>query len=120
MSFPQYKASPFQLVQNTLPSHRAFVIPHHSTKTTVLASILLVAQAHGHLPVNGEQLYVGLVLAAIVLRLFTTYLVKVRFRSRSGVKHFFVQDWDPYQGLENLVCDILYGQTVEEKGKKEN
>ena len=88
MSFPQYKA--FQLVQNTLPTHRAFVIPHHSTKTTVLASILLVAQAHGHLPVNGEQLYVVLVLAAIGLRLFTTYLVKVRFRSRSRVKHFFV------------------------------
>ena len=88
MYFPQYKASPFQLVQNTLPSHRAFVIPHHSTKTTVLASILLVAQAQGHLPVNGEQLYVGLVLAAILLRLVTTYLVKVRLRSRSRTKYF--------------------------------
>ena len=89
MSFPHYKASSFQLVQNTLPSHRAFVIPHHSTKTTVLASILLVAQAQGHLPVNGEQLYVGLVLAAILLRLVTTYLVKVRLRSRSRTKYFF-------------------------------
>ena len=81
MSFPQYKEPQFQLVQNTLPSHRAFVIPHHSTKTTVLASILLVAQAQGHLPVNGEQLYVGLVLAAILLRLVTTYLVKVRLEA---------------------------------------
>ena len=31
-----------------------------------------------------------------------------------------VQDWDPYQGLENLICDILYGRTVEKNGKKEN
>ena len=76
------------MVQNTLPSHRAFVVPHHSTKTTVLASVLLVAQAHGHLPVNGEQLYVGLVLAAILLRLLTTYLIKVR-PSRSRAKYFF-------------------------------
>ena len=66
------------MVLNTLPSHRAFVIPHHSSKTTVLASILLVAQAQGHLPVNGEQLYASLVLAAILLRLLTTYLVKVK------------------------------------------
>ena len=87
MSFPQYKEPQFQLVQNTLPSHQAFVIPHHSTKTTVLASILLVAQAQGHLPVNGEQLYVGLVLTAILLRLVTTYLVKVRLRSRSRTKY---------------------------------
>ena len=75
------------MVQNTLPSHRAFVVPHHSVKTTVLASILLVAQAQGHLPVNGEQLYVGLVLAAIFLRLVTTYLVKVR-PNISMVKYF--------------------------------
>merc|ERR1712130_303025 len=94
-----------QMVKNTLPSHRAFVVPHHSTKTTVLASVLLVAQAHGHLPVNGEQLYVGLVLAAILLRLLTTYLIK---------------DWDPYKGVENLICGPLYGRTMEEKGKKEN
>ena len=78
MYLPHDIESPFQLVQNTLPSHRAFVVPHHSVKTTVLASILFVAQAQGHLPVNGEQLYVGLVLAAIFLRLVTTYLVKVR------------------------------------------
>ena len=50
-------------------------------------SILLVAQAQGHLPVNGEQLYVGLVLAAILLRLVTNYLVKVRLRSRSRTKY---------------------------------
>ena len=30
---------------------------------------------------NGEQLYVGLVLAAILLRLVTTYLVKVRLEA---------------------------------------
>ena len=76
------------MVLNTLPSHRAFVIPHHSSKTTVLASILLVAQAQGHLPVNGEQLYAGLVLAAILLRLVTTYLVKVNLGSRLRTKYF--------------------------------
>ena len=67
-----------QMIQNTLPSHRAFVVPHHSSKTTVLASALLVAQAHGRLPVSAENLYAGLVLGAIFLRLLTTYLIKVK------------------------------------------
>ena len=66
------------MIQNTLPSHRAFEVPHHSSKTTVLASALLVAQAHGRLPVSAENLYAGLVLGAIFLRLLTTYLIKVK------------------------------------------
>ena len=71
------------MIQNTLPSHRAFVVPHHSSKTTVLASALLVAQAHGRLPVSAEQLYAGLVLGAIFLRLLTTYLIKVKQKIQS-------------------------------------
>ena len=71
------------MIQNTLPSHRAFVVPHHSSKTTVLASTLLVAQAHGRLPVSAENLYAGLVLGAIFLRLLTTYLIKVKQKIKS-------------------------------------
>ena len=106
------------MIQNTLPSHRAFVVPHHSSKTTVLASALLVAQAHGRLPVSGENLYAGLVLGAIFLRLLTTYVNKVKL-NRSSKKTILIQDWDPYQGMENNICGLLYGQPKEEEGKKD-
>ena len=30
-----------------------------------------------------------------------------------------IQDWDPYQGMENTICGLLYGQPKEEEGKKD-
>lgn len=85
---------------------KAFVIPHHATKTMVLTAILLTAQAQGFLPMVGaEDLFSYIVLLTVSLRLVTSFLLK---------------DWDPYSSLESQACSLLYGApgTQEEEGEE--
>eukprot|EP00092_Neocalanus_flemingeri_P024460 GFUD01026524.1.p1 GENE.GFUD01026524.1~~GFUD01026524.1.p1 ORF type:complete len:261 (+),score=81.83 GFUD01026524.1:287-1069(+) len=87
---------------------RAFVLPHHATKTMVVAACLLTAQQLELLSVGYNDLFCGLVLMAICVRLATSWLFK---------------NCDPYSGLESQVCNLVYGQPdmqeKEELKKKE-
>jgi len=84
---------------------RAFVLPNHATKTMVIAAVLLTAQKLKLLSIEYNDLFCGLVLLAISVRLSTSMLFK---------------NWDPYSGLERQVCDLVYGcPQVEEKQKEE-
>jgi len=73
---------------------KAFVLPHHATKTMVVAACLLTAQQLGFLNVDYNDLYCGLVIMAISVRLLTSWIFK---------------NWDPYCGVESQVCNIVYG-----------
>jgi len=81
---------------------KAFVLPHHATKTMVVASCLLTAQKLQLLSVAYEDLFCGLVLIAIMIRLVTSWIY---------------QNWDPYVGLEGHLCNLVYGSpdTYKEK-----
>jgi len=84
---------------------RAFVLPHHATKTMVVAAILLTAQQLKLLSIGYNDLFCGLVVLAICVRLSTSWVFK---------------NCDPYSGLESQVCDLVYGcPQVEEKQKQE-
>jgi len=83
---------------------RAFVLPHHATKTMVVAACLLTAQQLKMLSVEYNDLYCGLVLMAICVRLATSWIFK---------------NWDPYTGVENQVCNLVYGCPGGEEHQKE-
>jgi len=71
------------------------VIPHHASKTMVVAALLLTAQAKGFLPhCDSEDLYCFIVLGTVLIRLATTFVLKT---------------WDPYTNLETQVCRLIYG-----------
>jgi len=75
-----------------------FVLPHHSTKTMVLAACLLSGQRLGHLPwlaTTQASLHTMLVLLAISIRLLTTRVY---------------QNWDPYSAMEDTACRVIYGR----------
>jgi len=96
---------------------KAFALPHHSSKTMVVAAVLLTAQKHGHLQADWDTLYFLLVIWAVAARIFTSLVY---------------QNWDPYSLMETKVCCILYGAdkedpdeektktTKENKSSKEN
>merc|ERR1712083_793561 len=81
---------------------KAFVLPHHATKTMVVAACLLTAQQLDLLSVDYNDLFCGLVLFAVIVRLVTSWVFK---------------NWDPYFGVESQVCNLVYGypDTSEEK-----
>ena len=56
---------------------KAFVLPHHATKTMVVAACLLTAQQMDMLSVDYNDLFCGLVLMAIFVRLLTSWVFKV-------------------------------------------
>ena len=56
---------------------KAFVLPHHATKTMVVAACLLTAQQMNMLSVDYNDLFCGLVLMAILVRLITSWVFKV-------------------------------------------
>lgn len=88
---------------------QAFVIPHHSTKTCILASIVLTLQSLGHLPIDIKPLFAILVCISLSFRLLTV-----------------LSNWDPYQAFENVFCAIAFGRPIEnappskKKNKKED
>ena len=57
---------------------KAFVLPHHATKTMVVAACLLTAQQLELLSIGYNDLFCGLVVVAICVRLATSWLFKVR------------------------------------------
>jgi len=81
---------------------KAFVLPHHATKTMVVAACLLTAQQTEILSVDYNDLFCGLVLFAVIVRLVTSWVFT---------------NWDPYYGVESQVCNLVYGypDTSEEK-----
>jgi len=81
---------------------KAFVLPHHATKTMVVAACLLTAQQMDMLSVDYNDLFCGLVLFAVIVRLVTSWVFT---------------NWDPYCGVESHVCNLVYGypDTSEEK-----
>merc|ERR1712215_163961 len=74
---------------------KAFVLPHHATKTMVVAACLLTAQKLDFLSVNYDELYCGLVAVACFIRLTTSWVFK---------------NWDPYCVAESQVCNLVYGR----------
>ena len=58
---------------------KAFVLPHHATKTMVVAACLLTAQKLDFLSVNYDELYCGLVAVACFIRLTTSWVFKVSY-----------------------------------------
>jgi len=73
---------------------KAFVLPHHATKTMVVAACLLTAQKLDLISVDYNDLFCGLVLMTICIRLTTSWICK---------------NWDPYSGVEGHVCNLVYG-----------
>lgn len=73
---------------------KAFVLPHHATKTMVVAACLLTAQQLDLLSVDYKDLFCGLVLMAVCVRLVTSWVCK---------------NWDPYCVVESHVCSLVYG-----------
>ena len=71
---------------------KAFVLPHHSTKTCILASVLITLCRTGHLEAEAGNVFAFLVLIAISFRTMTA-----------------ITDMDPYEPLENFVCKGLFG-----------
>merc|ERR1712215_487421 len=73
---------------------KAFVLPHHATKTMVVAACLLTAQKLDFLSIEYNDLFCGLVVVTMVVRLATSWVFK---------------NWDPYTGVEGQVCTLVYG-----------
>jgi len=84
---------------------KAFVLPHHSTKTMILAACLLTSHKLGHFPsCSWDTLYTVIVLGAVVVRLVTSFIYK---------------NWDPYFLLETQVRRFIYGrEDLEEEASK--
>jgi hypothetical protein len=87
-----------------------FRVPNQATKTMIIAAVLIQLQIlYGILPVTVPELYCLLVVLAVLLRIITTI--------------FTAADWDPYAGLEKLMCSVLYGNCKPvpvTNGKKKN
>lgn len=83
-----------------------FVLPHHATKTMVVAACLLTGHQLGLvLPgLEQQELHVCLIILAVFLRLVTTLLYK---------------NWDPYSSLESQACSLLYGRPEDETEKED-
>jgi len=84
---------------------KAFVLPHHATKTMVVAACLLTAQQLKFINIGYNDLFCGLVVVAMIVRLATSWVFK---------------NCDPYTGLESQVCTLVYGcpdKEVEEEEK---
>lgn len=81
---------------------KAFVIPHHSTKTCIVASAAFTAHSLGHFPaaVGVDALFAVLVAVAVLLRLLTA-----------------LTDLDPYAPFERLVCLVLFGGAADDESK---
>lgn len=84
---------------------KAFVLPHHATKTMVVAACLITAQQLEMISVEYNDLYCGLVMITICVRLATSWICK---------------NWDPYSGVEGQVCNLVYGypEILETKDKE--
>jgi len=81
---------------------KPFTIPNYPTKTCVLASTAFAAQACGLFDFGSNSgLLAGLTLLAVNLRLFC-------------------QTMDPYEGFENITCNVFFGKVnkVDEKASK--
>ena len=83
MVFATLKSSGFMIVkycEQILLSglSKAFVLPHHATKTMVVAACLLTAQQTDVLSVDYNDLFCGLVLFAVIVRLVTSWVFTVR------------------------------------------
>jgi len=87
-----------------------FKVPNQATKTMIIAAILIQLQiVYGILPMTVPELYCILVVLTVLLRIITTI--------------FTAADWDPYSGVEKLMCTILYGNCKPvpvTNGKKKN
>jgi len=88
-----------------------FRVPNQATKTMVLAAVLLQLQIlYTVLPMSVDELYCYLVMFTVSMRLLTTIFAQA--------------DWDPYLGLEDLTCRVLYGgvhdltNTADKEAKK--
>lgn len=84
-----------------------FRVPNQATKTMIIAAVLFQVQTLYELvPVSVSELYCILVVFTVGLRIITTI--------------FTAADWDPYAGLEKLMCSVLYGNCppVTEQKKK--
>ena len=78
---------------------KAFILPHHSTKTCVFASVVMTAQVLGYFPpyVSLESVFTVFVIFAVSMRLFTV-----------------VSDADPYDIVEIPVSMLVFGNTIDE------
>ena len=67
---------------------KAFVLPHHATKTMVVAACLLTAQQMDMLSVDYNDLFCGLVMISIFVRLLTSWVFKVG-KSSYSLRYFW-------------------------------
>ena len=87
-------------------SHCAFILPHHSTKSCVLASVLFTFHFLGYIPqFTSKEIYFAITFLVVILRMISTFYDPLH---------------DPYRPFEYLACNFIFGRYVEEKSNEKN
>lgn len=74
---------------------RAFIIPHHSSKTCILASAAFAAQAVGYVSLGVKPILAGFTLLCVNLRIMSIFT-----------------NADPYEWFESALCSLVFGNNA--------